>query len=145
MRNIFALAMLVVASSALAMDSIPCPATYANAGATCYVQCPANTIHTGQACKPKQAPAPIETCAAGLVMKPGGGCVSLMLDPNNCGRFDNKCGAGQTCTAGACVCPAGFVVGPGQACFNLMADANNCGKLGNKCAAGQNCLAGKCR
>lgn len=58
----------------------------------------------------------------------GGACVSLASDPANCGACGNGCGAGQSCSASACV----------------YGTAQNCGALGRTCATGERCVSGDC-
>lgn len=92
----------------------------------------------------------------------GGVCVALSGDTNNCGACGNACGAGQTCSNGACASPlppppdAGPAVdsgncdfgfdkcGAGGACVEILFDNKNCGTCGNICGAGTTCTRGNC-
>ena len=84
----------------------------------------------------------------------------LQRDVNNCGSCGNRCGAGQTCCAGACVnttssnahCGAcGSPCGTGltccsSSCRNTRTDNNNCGMCGKACLLGGllSCSNGAC-
>jgi hypothetical protein len=86
-------------------------------------------------------------CPAGLTQcMPGGPCVSIPSDPNNCGKCGLVCPAGDACQNGACLpgmCPPPNLLCAG-ACVNPSSDANNCGACGTKCAAGAVCQNAAC-
>jgi hypothetical protein len=81
---------------------------------------------------------------------------NLQTDANNCGNCGTKCGAGNTCCAGACVntklsnahcggcgiqCPVGNSC-CNSGCTNTKTDKNNCGMCAMTCLLG--CSAGTC-
>jgi endo-1,4-beta-D-glucanase Y len=71
-------------------------------------------------------------------------CFNPMTDFNNCGMCLKKCGANQSCSAGACTCQGGLKA-CGDACVNTSSDANNCGTCGTVCSgATPFCSAGAC-
>ncbi len=82
---------------------------------------------------------------------PGDGCeVDLSTSTAHCGGCNNACGAGQTCTAGACVdlpCPTGQSR-CGGACVDRQTSTLHCGTCGSACTAGAGasptCSAGVC-
>lgn len=78
--------------------------------------------------------------------KCGGTCISISVDPNNCGNCGVTCGASEVCSAGGCAtgCLAGFVACGGR-CVDLKADSDHCNSCGFACAAGTGCVDGTCR
>lgn len=87
-------------------------------------------------------------CPAGT-MNCGGVCRDLSTDDANCGACGNPCGAGQTCSAGACTTPT-LTCEPalttcGGACVDTQSDRSNCGACGNTCSDVEICSAGTCR
>ncbi len=73
----------------------------------------------------------------------GSRCVNLQSDAANCGVCGRACGAGQTCSAGACGCPSGQML-CGGACVDVLASATHCGMCGRTCVGGEWCMAGSC-
>ncbi len=80
-------------------------------------------------------------------MQCGDLCVDVRSDALNCGGCNNRCGAGQSCSNGACVggttCAAPRQM-CGATCSDLSSDASNCGVCGLRCGAGQVCAGGNC-
>ena len=68
---------------------------------------------------------------------PGGFCVDLQTDPDNCGECGKACGANAYCSGGTCHCNEGYGNCDGDwsnGCeVNLNTDPNNCGGCGNAC------------
>ncbi len=75
-----------------------------------------------------------------------GECVSLLVDPLNCGACGIVCGSDERCEAGSCAsaCPAGLTSCLGS-CVNTSHNPENCGSCGNRCDASQHCENGVCR
>jgi hypothetical protein len=78
------------------------------------------------------------------------GCETNLASSNaHCGRCGSPCGAGQTCTDGACVfsfCTSGQTLCAG-ACVDLNTNVAQCGACGRRCAlanAVAGCSAGTC-
>lgn len=103
---------------------------------------------TGPECLCGDAP-----CFSGEVCINSGGayrCTSLSTDIENCGMIGNRCGEGETCTAGVCGCGGGARCMAGQACcggtcVDTQADAANCGGCGMACGPeSPNCVSGSC-
>lgn len=84
-------------------------------------------------------------CGSGL-FSCNGVCKNVMTDSSNCGTCGLACGAGQTCSAGACVCGSGSgTTACGLLCKNLTNDALNCGACSKACQQGQSCQSGQCQ
>lgn len=64
-----------------------------------------------------------------------GKCVSLDVDPKNCGSCGKSCAFGEVCAEGACACPAGQSLCDG-ACVDLQSDFQNCGACSHRCEFG---------
>ncbi len=77
----------------------------------------------------------------------GDACVDLSSDIGNCGSCGTTCGAGQTCTNGACEaispCQAPLTQ-CGDVCADLNADPQNCGVCGALCVGVEVCSQGTC-
>lgn len=82
-------------------------------------------------------------CAEGLTACGAQACEDLGNDPRNCGACGAVCGAGQVCSAGACVCAPGAMA-CGDTCVVTSSDPKNCGACNNACASELFCEAGQC-
>lgn len=82
----------------------------------------------------------------------GGACVdpaSFQTDPNNCGFCGIRCGAGATCSGGACQCALGTDLCPllVPRCRNLQTDQGACGSCTTDCTTtkpGSTCQTAAC-
>jgi hypothetical protein len=97
-------------------------------------------------------------CTAQGLTNCGGVCVDVSADPYNCGACGSVCGAGATCSGGACgsgavsdidlndtyVCAAQGLTDCGGFCTDTLSDSNNCGSCGNSCPLGGYCAGGAC-
>jgi hypothetical protein len=83
------------------------------------------------------------TCATGLTAC-GQSCVDAKIDPANCGKCSNACGAG-VCSNGACLssCPAPTTNCSGS-CVDTSTSSENCGGCGKPCSGGKACTSGAC-
>jgi YVTN family beta-propeller protein len=79
------------------------------------------------------------TCAAGDSVC-GKRCVSIAVDPENCGGCGIRCGSHEACEDGACVCAAGAIP-CGESCVDVVTDPEHCGGCGEACAPGEFCRA----
>ena len=87
---------------------------------------------TGGAC-----PEPLLSCADA--------CVDPQHDPAHCGGCDQACGAGLTCSEGACTVACGVDrIVCGEACVDPSIDPAHCGGCDQPCAAEAACQAGTC-
>lgn len=89
------------------------------------------------------------SCANPVLTNCGTYCADTLNDPTNCGVCGAACGAGTTCSAGACVAVAAACVAPNAtcngACVNPATSASNCGMCGNVCpTTAPFCNAGVC-
>jgi hypothetical protein len=82
------------------------------------------------------------TCPTGQVIC-GGGCVDPQTSAEHCGKCNNECVSGTTCTSGTCQCPGGFVLCNDE-CVNPEASTSHCGGCGNVCSIGATCSGGQC-
>jgi len=79
----------------------------------------------------------------------GGTCTDITVNLQHCGRCNNRCASGQSCTNGTCTDPAPTCAAPRRlcstACVDVTTDVTHCGACGNRCPTGQSCMAGACR
>jgi hypothetical protein len=75
----------------------------------------------------------------------GGACITVVVDPDNCGGCGVKCTGGQVCSGGSCAagCLPGLTACAGS-CVDLLTDDDHCGTCGVVCPAGQGCGNGTC-
>ena len=130
-----------------------------NCGA-CHNACDAGVACMGGACGGTGTTGTGTSGCDGTLTTCSGACVDLQSDLANCGSCDNACGAGMSCTSGACVmdgttdgstttmpgdtCDASLESCTGL-CVDLSTDPANCGACGNACDSWtQTCYAGSC-
>jgi hypothetical protein len=72
--------------------------------------------------------------------------VNLNTSNSHCGRCNNACPSGSTCSNGSCVsCSSGLTYcSSAGGCVDLNRDANNCGTCGKVCGSGKYCNNGTC-
>jgi hypothetical protein len=80
-------------------------------------------------------------CAAPLV-KCGNACIDVDANPQHCGKCNESCESGESCTAGECTkCGAGQTRCKGR-CVNTLIDPAHCGRCSRACDL--SCLLGIC-
>lgn len=67
-----------------------------------------------------------------------------MKDPDNCGKYGNKCAKTEVCTDGECGCHTLMTECGEEFCAYTKRDPENCGSCGNKCPLGAECSEGSC-
>lgn len=70
-------------------------------------------------------------------------CVDTTTSNNHCGKCDNECQDGSTCSDGQCVCPNSAETYCGGKCVNTQTNANHCNGCGKECPV-QTCTNGQC-
>jgi len=85
--------------------------------------------------------APVANCSAPQVAC-NGVCADL-TSTAHCGKCEQACVSGQTCSAGACVCPGAQTACNG-ACVDTQTSVEHCGGCSKPCATGAACNAGAC-
>ena len=75
-----------------------------------------------------------------------GECFDWRTDEGNCGGCGLACGAGETCSEGACVggCPEPRIL-CGDRCVDTGSDRENCGECDNACGGSSVCVEGGCQ
>jgi hypothetical protein len=96
----------------------------------------------------------VSRCAPGQ-LECNGTCLSVAIDPANCGACGRRCADIERCVEGACrvSCPGSQIACPvpvgdsgvtSPVCVSLDTDRNQCGACGTRCGAGQVCSNGMC-
>ena len=85
---------------------------------------------------------PVANCVAPQVSC-NGACVDL-TSPAHCGKCEQACATGQSCTAGACVACPGSQTACNGACVDTQTSVEHCGGCSKPCATGAVCNAGVC-
>ncbi len=115
-----------------------------------------NECGAGLACVPDAGDAgEMGTAACGCPLEGqtlvNGECLTLSIDPDNCGAVRHACRLDQACFDGGCSCPfpsyldAGTgecATDAGSFCANLLSDPENCGACGRVCV--DDCVDGSC-
>jgi streptogramin lyase len=104
--------------------------------------------------KPRDTVTDVSRCSTGQ-RECNGLCVSVAIDPANCGACGTRCADTERCVEGQCrvSCPGSQIACPvavGDAgmttplCVSLDTDRNHCGACGVRCGPGQVCSNGMC-
>jgi hypothetical protein len=87
----------------------------------------------------------------------GGSCINTQTNSQHCGKCNNSCASGQSCSGAKCgnyvvtmtmgpqaVCTASGKLWCSGACVDQNTDTSNCGSCGGKCQSQETCEAGSC-